>query len=147
VSAVRLRVINGTITGFTNSNGGYGIDADGQGGLVENMRFVGNTVGIAMQGARIRNNTMANNHYAISACSNCLIENNIATGSPVNTAIFADQSVPVGNLIVGNGGYGFLGNGNGYGDNILTGNHSGGAQISGTGNTQLHPNACDPACP
>lgn len=147
VSVVRLRVMNGTITGFTNSNGGFGIDADGEGDLVENMRFVGNTAALAMQGARIRNNTLANNEFGINSCSNCLIENNIVTGSQLHTAIFAEQSVLLGNLIVGNGGYAFLGNGNGYGNNILIGNHGGGAQISGTGNIQLHPNGCDPACP
>jgi hypothetical protein len=147
VSVVRLRVMNGTITGFTNSNGGFGIDADGEGGLVENMRFVGNTVAMEMNKSRIRNNTLANNKFGFNSCSKCLIENNIVAGALTNTAIFADHSVLLGNLIVGNAGYGLFGNGNGYGNNILIGNHGGGAQTGGTGNIQLHPNACDPACP
>jgi Right handed beta helix region len=148
----RVRIINGTITGF----GGFGVHLyGGEFAVVENIRFVsagGPFWGAIYSGrqARIRNNTITNSSAGIVDCLGCLIERNIITGSAFY-GVEISGGVVVGNLIVGNTLDGLSGVGSnfpksGYGSNIFVGNNGGNAQVLGNV-FQLHPNFCDPACP
>jgi len=150
--ADRVRIVNGTITGF----GGFGVYlAEGEFDVVENIRFVsagGPFWGAIYNGrqARISNNTITNSSFGIVACRGCLIERNIITGSAFY-GISISGGVVVGNVIVGNTQDGLSGIGtnfpkSGYGSNILVGNNGGNHQVHGNV-FQLHPNFCDPACP
>jgi Right handed beta helix region len=151
-SGDRVRITNGTITGF----GGFGVYlAGGEFSVIENMRFVsagGPSWGALYSGrqARIRNNTIANASFGIVDCRGCLIEQNIITGSTFY-GISVSGGTVVGNVIVGNAQHGLRGIGtnlpdSGYGLNILVGNNGGNAQTIDNV-FQLHPNVCDPACP
>ena len=141
------RVMNGTITGFSQ----YAIDnRNGESLMVENMRIVSNKVGInGGTESRIRNSTIANGSGGIGCSDRCLIEQNVITGNTgVGISVFRGGQV-LGNVIVGNGGYGLAAANTaatGYGGNILFGNKGGGAQLAGN-LLPLHPNVCEPACP
>jgi hypothetical protein len=149
--ADRVRVSNGTITGFGN----YGILILGMNGVVEDMRILNNFIGIQLSpgtGGRVRNSTIANNTSNGMYCYGCLVQGNIIAGNG-NTGL-ADTNkgggTIIGNIIVGNTGYGIVAPDpplpkTGYGNNILTGNNSGGLQALGI--AQIHPNLCEPACP
>jgi len=145
-STIRLRVANGTITGFKI----WAVDLDkGALAVVENMRIVANTsaIQIGQSDSRIRNSTIANNGFGIY-CTGCLIEGNViaANSSWAITGPHGGGTV-LGNVIVGNAKPGITTNTTiGYGSNILVNNSGGGPQVTG-GPVQLHPNACNPACP
>jgi hypothetical protein len=144
-----LTVMNGTITGF----GSDGIQQFvGKRGVVENMRIVSNGYrGVYMSVARIRNSTIANNGYEGVTCGGCLIEQNVITGNTSAGIHGAEGTTVIGNVLVSNGYVGMFSTGgaalsSGYGSNVLVGNFSGGVQAAGNV-IQLHPNACEPACP
>ena len=144
----RTRVMNGTITGFSV----YGILGLGVNFVVQDMRAIGNSTAMQLgTEGQVRNSTVANNTSIGIRCYRCLIEGNIITGN-VNGVFDSDAGggVLLGNVIVGNTGYGIVAPDpplpkTGYGNNILLGNNGGGLQALGT--MQLHPNVCDPACP
>jgi Right handed beta helix region len=143
-----LRVINGTITGFSGS----GIVKSPGRAVIEDMRILSNGRNLELSAdSHVRNSTIANGtdvSAAVRCFARCLIENNIVTGNAgAGVALEAGGGVVLANVIVGNGFAGILSSDNrtGYGNNILLGNGSGG-QVSGLV-YQLHPNVCDPACP
>jgi len=146
----RLRVRNGTIKDFASGGilhfAGYGV--------FENLRILSNGQGLAVgTHAQVRNNTVANNTGGIN-CAPCVVEQNIITGNGFGFAgglHVGEGAVVLGNVIVGNQGVGLwsiagASASSGYGNNILLGNNAGGAQAGGN-LIQLHPNACEPACP
>jgi len=145
----RTRVANGTVTGFAN----YGVLTLGFGAVVENMRIVGNYIGMQLgtQG-RVTNSTIANNSSTGMYCYQCFIEGNIVAGNG-NVGIFDSNGgggMVLGNVVVANASYGLVAPDpplpkTGYANNILVGNNSGSLQVLGV--TQAHPNLCDPACP
>jgi hypothetical protein len=144
----RSRIANGTVTGFNN----YGILTVGLDAAAENMRIVGNDIGMQLGSqARVSNSTIANNSTGMY-CYQCLIESNIIAGN-TNAGIFDSNGgggMVLGNVIVGNTSYGVVAPDpplpkTGYANNILIGNNGGGVQ--GLGITQAHPNVCEPACP
>jgi len=142
IDTSRLRVANGTITGFSIT----GVEASSF-SVIENMRLVSNNYGMrGKENTRIRNSTIANNGMrGIECFPGCSVEGSIIAGT-ANTGIYfpAGGGTVLGNVIVGNGGYGLSSSGaaTGYGQNILVGNQ---AQVFGA--SQLHPNVCTPACP
>jgi hypothetical protein len=147
--ANRMRALNGTVTGFAN----YGVLSLGTQAVVENMRIVGNGIGMQLDlHSRVRNSTIANNTSVGMYCYGCLIEDSIVTGNAF-AGILDSQGgggMVLGNIIVGNGDYGLVAPAppapkTGYAANILIGNHSGGLQVLNV--NQAHPNECDPACP
>ena len=142
--AQRLRVRNGTITGFgeaTYHDTAFGV-------VIDNMRILGNGYGIhSGKEITVRRSTIANNSSYGILCGHCLIEENIVTGNGTGMFVADGAGTVIGNVIVGNAGFGILSNSKtGYGDNILVSNNSGGGQVN-AGLEQLHPNVCDPACP
>jgi parallel beta-helix repeat protein len=143
-----LRVINGTITGFS---GGGIVKSPGR-AVIEDMRIMSNGRNLELPAdSHVRNSTIANGTdltAAIRCFARCLIENNIVTGNAgAGVALEAGGGVVLANVIVGNGFAAILSSDNrtGYGNNVLLGNGSGG-QVSGLV-FQLHPNVCEPACP
>jgi hypothetical protein len=144
--ANQVRISNGTITGFRF----FGILGLGMHYVVEDMRIVGNSVGMTLGSeSRVRSSTIANNSSVGMYCAACVIEGNLIAG---NAGVgVADNTTGVG-LVLGNA---IVGNGlvdprmpmatAGYGNNILFDNHNGGGQMLGV--RQLHPNFCTPACP
>jgi hypothetical protein len=148
-SANRLRVMNGTITGFgdfgVSNRQSFGAEA----AIIENLRVVENKGGIFIgPHAQIRDSTIANSQGGNLSCAHsCLIEGNVITGSAAGAGISITGGTILGNVIVGNK-FGVVADvtTTGYGNNILVGNNSGGAQVTGPA-VQLHPNACAPACP
>jgi hypothetical protein len=83
----------------------------------------------------------------ISCTRNCLIERNVITESGNGAGISITGGTVLSNVIAGNKFHGLISHltPTGYGNNVLVGNNSGGAQVFGLG--PLHPNVCDPACP
>jgi len=148
-SANRLRVMNGTITGF----GDFGISNrqsfGAESAIIQNMRVLSNRTGIFIgPHAQIRDSTIANSQGGNLSCADsCLIEGNVITASADGAGIAITGGTILGNVIVGNR-FGVVADvtTTGYGNNILVGNNSGGAQVTGPA-VQLHPNACNPACP
>jgi len=144
-SANRVRVANGTITGFKD----VAIDG-GTSGIVENMRilFIDGGFGIGVKGyqSSIRDNTVVNCVVGVF-CSECLIEQNLISWS-VTEGVLGTGGVLVGNVIVSSGLRGLLtGTGTppvGYGNNLFFDNKD--DSVSGNA-VQQHPNVCDPACP
>ena len=142
IDTSRLRVANGTITGFSIT----GIEASSF-SVIDNMRLVANDYGMrGKENTRITNSTIANNgSRGIECFPGCSVERSIIAGT-VNTGIYfpAGGGVVLGNVIVGNGGFGLSSSGaaTGYGQNIFVGNAG---QVFGA--SQLHPNVCEPACP
>jgi hypothetical protein len=141
----RLRVVNGTVTGF----GGAAVRG-GASAVVENLRAASNGTGIAVgQQSRIGNSTIAGGIGGVS-CGQCLVEQSVIAGNTGNgVTLSGGQSVVLGNVIVGNGSFGMTSvfEASGYGANILIGNNGGGEQVTGTVASQFHPNYCAPACP
>jgi hypothetical protein len=141
----RLRVLNGTITGFRDR----AIDNfNGTSLVVENMRLISNGTGVWLgRESRIRNSTIANGGVGIDDCRRCLIEQNVIADN-AGAGIRIGGGVVLGNVLVGNGIHGLVAHEvkMGYGNNILFRNNGGGAQVSGLV-LQMHPNVCEPACP
>ena len=155
-----LRVMNGTMTGF----GSWAIltAPSGTSTVVQNMRLLDNFGGAAVgANARILGNIIANSILnGVSCAARCVIEQNVVTGNgtdPGGTAggragvsIAQGGAMLRANVIVGNGSWGLVSELNnpptGYGQNMLVGNNGGGGQVAGDV-VQMHPNACDPACP
>jgi hypothetical protein len=147
-----LRVVNGTITGFRE----FGIysfstdlDTDGGAITVDNMRILSNGTGIYSAEGRIQNSTIANNATYGIFCPVCIIEANVITGNTFYGITAAGKALVLGNVIAGNGDVGLVVSSvfrAGYGNNVLHGNNSGGAQV-GAGASPLHPNVCQPSCP
>jgi hypothetical protein len=145
INVNRLRVGNGTITGF--AAGIYNLN--GRFAVIENTRLIANADGLITQSeAAIRDNTIALGSGGIDCSASCLIQGNTITGNQGIGIRVTEGAVVLGNVIAGNGGYGLAPDNprSGYGHNVLVGNHAGGAQVLGVPN-QLHPNACDPPCP
>ena len=151
-SSEGLRVTNGTLTGFSDE--GVYHQAEGR-GVVENMRVMSNGTGGSGAGVyfygrgHVRNSTISGNVFGIYCPFNCVIEHNLVTGNEAMGILLGGGTVN-GNVIVGNANVGISvdpSTRTGYGSNILVGNNGGGPQVSGTAAAQLHPNACDPACP
>jgi hypothetical protein len=150
-TAQRLRVRNGTITGFSLR----AIHAVGERNVIENMRLVSNGSGVLTgHGSRVRNSTIASNGgFGIFCGDNCLIEQNVISGN--GTGVVFEPSLfgrglglVLGNASVSNRLRGLESGGQhiGYGNNILFGNNAGGSQVLGPVDP-LHPNVCEPACP
>ena len=112
------------------SNGGSGIFGPSF------VRIINNIVNINLGGGI--------NCQSICHAEGNLVANNVFYG------IYLETGLVLGHTIIGNGGYGIVNNGNssdvGFGNNVLIGNNSGGAQIGGSTSIALHPNACSPAC-
>jgi hypothetical protein len=145
----RPRVMNGTITGFRH----FGVNNDnGAFAVVENMRilFMGGQIdlgyGVNGNRAQVRNNTIAYCNLAVW-CVECLIEQNIISGSQYN-GIDASGGLVLENVIASNGSEGLasVGAAVGYGNNLLFENNGGGGQVYPPA-IQLHANFCEPACP
>ena len=148
-----LRVINGTVTGFSGS----GIVKSPGPAVIEDMRLLSNGHNLELAGeSRVRNSTIANGNStfpqpgpAVRCFGSCVIENNIITGN-LGAGVASEDggTTVVGNVIVGNTGSGVFTSGakTGFANNILIGNNGGGAQSTALA-VQLHPNVCDPACP
>jgi parallel beta-helix repeat protein len=145
-----LRVINGTVTGFSES----GVSKASGRGVVEDMRILSNGRNLELPGdSQVRNSTIANGNSpmiapGIRCYARCLIEQNTVTGNNgAGVALEAGGGTVLGNVIVGNGFAAISSSDTrtGYGNNVLLGNGAGG-QVSGIV-SQLHPNVCDPACP
>jgi hypothetical protein len=140
--------VNGTIVGFQAN----GIRQIGERGTVENMRLLSNGgSGVSLSEGHIRNSTIADNGFDGVNCGGCIIEQNIITGNASAGIHGAEGTTVIGNVLVSNGYVGMFSTGgialsSGYGGNVLVGNFSGGAQATGKV-IQLHPNACEPACP
>jgi hypothetical protein len=151
-SANRMRVTNGSITGFDFGISNSSAGTTGRSAVIENMRIIANGAGIYVgSDARIRDSTVANNTSGNIFCINCVIERSVVTGSANDAGIYVTGGTVAGNVIVGNARYGLTGVGtsfapSGYGANILVGNNGGGAQVFDQV-FQLHPNFCNPACP
>jgi hypothetical protein len=145
-----LRVINGTITGFRNFGVANRTSQGAQFAVIENMRIIFNGTGIFVGPyAQIRNSTVANSPRGnISCLRTCLIEGSVITGAANGAGISMTGGTVLGNVVVSNKIGGLIADQVevGYGNNILVGNNSGGAQVRGPA-VQLHPNVCDPACP
>jgi parallel beta-helix repeat protein len=142
-----LRVINGTISGFS----GAGITKSPGRAVIEDMRILANTRNLELPAdSQVRNSTIANGgDVGVRCYGTCLIENNIITGNAITgVSLEKGGGTVLGNVIVGNTFAGITSSDNptGYGNNVLIGNSSGGAQVSGLV-SPLHPNACVPACP
>jgi hypothetical protein len=139
-----LRVANGTIVGFLTA----GIRSLGENSVVEDMRIVSTGVGVTASAGRVRNSTIVDSFTGID-CDGCLIEQNVVTGS-TQDGMALTGGTALGNVIVGNGRFGITNSvgsaRTGYGGNILFGNASGSVP-GGSAPVQLHPNACEPACP
>jgi len=140
--ANRLRLMNGTITGF----GDFGVSNrqsfGAESAIIENMRIVANRAGIFIgPGAQIRDSTLANSEGSnISCVKNCLIEGNVIARAG-GAGIAMTGGKVLGNVIVANTLWGLAADVTpiGFGNNILVGNNSGGAQVAGPV-IQLHPN-------
>jgi hypothetical protein len=145
-----LRVINGTITGFRNFGVANRASQGAQFAVIENMRIIFNGTGIFVGPyAQIRNSTVANSPRGnISCLRSCLIEGSVITGAANGAGISMTGGTVLGNVVVSNKIGGLIADQVevGYGNNIVVGNNSGGAQVRGPA-VQLHPNVCDPACP
>ncbi|MPZ55047.1 MAG: hypothetical protein GEU91_00865 [Rhizobiales bacterium] len=150
VMAQRLRVRNGTISGFAAGDDGYGIAA-GWFAVIENMRIIGNSIGVSAAYSRVSDSTIAGNHFAGVGCFGCLLEQNLISLNFGYGAIVGEGDSVLGNLIVSNLYEGLFCSGTcGYGNNLLFENNGGGPQVAGSGffpPPPLHPNVCDPACP
>jgi len=143
-----LRVMNGTIAHFRF----YGIhNGAGAFAVIENMRIVSTGTGILAEAdSQIRDSTIVDGGVGIICRNRCLIERSVISGNTGNGVNASGGATLLGNAIVDNGGYGLLAGAVsvGYGDNILSGNDAGGIGIQVLGPAlQLHPNACEPACP
>jgi Right handed beta helix region len=148
-----LRVVNGTVTGFSGS----GIVKSPGRAIIEDMRLLSNGHNLDLPGeSQVRNSTIANGNStfpnpgpAVRCFGACLIENNIITGN-LGAGVASENggTTVIGNVIVGNTGVGVFSSSTkiGFANNILIGNNGGGAQSTALA-VQLHPNVCDPACP
>ena len=149
-SANRLRVMNGTITGFGSFGVSNRLASAAEGAIIENMRIVGNSTGIFIgPHAQIRDSTIANSQGGNIGCvDSCLIEGNVIVGSQNGAGITMTGGTVVGNVLVANKFWGLVSDvtPTGFSNNVLVGNNSGGAQVAGPA-VQQHPNVCDPACP
>ena len=141
-----LTVKNGIIAHF-NSDGIRTVAAYS---IVEDMKIVENGGSGASLGdyAKVTGSTMsANGGYGISCGIYCHLEGNIIS-SNLLTGAFLYSATILGNTIQNNTGYGIYSNQqSGYGNNTLSGNNGGGAQVGGGILIGMQPNACSPACP
>ena len=135
-----LRVMNGTIMGFD----AYAIYTEGRRAVAENLRLIGNGVGIIVGAeSRIRTSTIANGFGGIHCQNNCLIEQNVASNN-VGSGMDTGGGV-IRNLIASNSSWGLFASARtGYGNNMVFRNRVGG---NADFFVQLHPNICAPACP
>jgi hypothetical protein len=114
---------NGTISGFA----AHGIYGTGEFWIVEDMRVV------------------ENGADGIHCGGGCLVEDSISSLNGADGIVADFASTVLGNLIIGNGGFGIQGVA-GYGNNTLVENNGSGAQVDDAAQ-QMHPNVCAPACP
>jgi hypothetical protein len=146
-----LTVMNGTIDGAASQ----GIVARSF-AVVQDMQIT-NTggVGVTLESAgRVLRSTISDTAGTDIQCrGQCLIANNIiarsTNGSGIELLTEAGGHLVLGNVITDNQSFGIYAAGvTGFGNNTLTGNNGGGAQIIGNGEiSPVHPNFCDPACP
>ena len=144
----RLTVMNGTVLGF----GRGGIVTDAAFAVIENMRILnGSEVGVLVgNDARVLKSTISKNKFGGIECgARCLIQDNLVTLTLIGNGIRLQQGgVVLGNTIALNDSFGILALSApvGFGNNSLSNNNGGGAQISNN-LVPMHPNACSPACP
>jgi hypothetical protein len=147
-TAEGLTVMNGTLAGFASDAilaGGFAI--------VEDMQIAGNGGnGVTLDNnGRVLRSTISGNASGVFCFRTCLIAHNVITGGKVDglTLPAADGGhLVLDNIITDNTKFGIYDQGpTGFGDNTLTGNNGGGAQVLGDNLHPVHPNYCDPACP
>jgi hypothetical protein len=145
-SVDNVTIRGGTITGFKFD----GINAQGNKWIVENMRVVNNGrdgVLLAQAFATVTGNMVIENVASGIVCgTRCLVEGNNSSQNGAH-GISIGGGMVLGNVLVGNGGFGIQGfTVTGYGNNTLSlNNGESGTQISGV--VALQPNLCSPACP
>jgi hypothetical protein len=146
-----LTVMNGTIDGASSQ----GIVARSF-AVVQDMQITNTgSVGVTLESAgRVLRSTISDTAGTGIQCrGQCLIAHNIITrstnGSGVELLTEAGGHLLLGNVITDNNSFGIYAAGTtGFGNNTLTGNNGGGAQIIGNGEINpVHPNYCNPACP
>jgi hypothetical protein len=144
----RVRIRNGTIIGFN----AHGIHATGDNWIVEDMLVVENgEYGIYVGGlsSSVRHSTAAKNgNTGIYCGSRCLVENNDSSGNGAAGIAVSGSGAVLGNVIIGNAGYGITGGlGTGYAHNVLTDNNGGVANLQvGPGPAEMEPNHCLESC-
>jgi len=116
------------------------------------MRILnGSEVGVLVgNDARVLKSTISKNKFGGIECgARCLIQDNLVTLTLIGNGIRLQQGgVVLGNTIALNDSFGILALSApvGFGNNSLSNNNGGGAQISNN-LVPMHPNACSPACP
>jgi hypothetical protein len=125
-----IEIKDGTVIGFEY----FGIDsrASGRFWTISNMRVVSNGLGVTAGAyARVIGNTISlNNNYGL-ACEYCLIERNVVALNH-DDGIDVKGGAVLGNMIVGNRGYGISAfmlayTLSGYGNNTLVNNNGSGS--------------------
>ena len=140
-----LTVKNGTVAHFTSD--GIAATSFTSYSTIENMRVVGNGfIGVQLGSyGKVTDSIMSGNYNGIACYDNCHIERNVLS-SNLNEGVDIGSGTVLGNTIQHNGSYGVYANTTtGYGNNTLSVNNGGGAQVFGP-LIRLQPNACSPTC-
>ncbi|MGA7386959.1 MAG: right-handed parallel beta-helix repeat-containing protein [Pseudolabrys sp.] len=143
-----VKIMNGLIAGFKN----FAIIGNDS-WVVENMRVSANTGGIALKNfARVQRNTITINGTAGISCKDgCLVEGNVISANYEGIQI--NSGTVLGNTITHNEFFGIeafeASAPVGFGNNTLSYNNGGSAQVHAVGLKglkPLQPNACLPVC-
>ena len=118
-----VTVINGSVRGFSE-----GIDLAGSGCRVENLRALGNGVGVRLgNDGSVRDcSTNGNSNDGIRVGAGCTVSGNTASANGGDGICTHERCTLIGNTATGNGGYGFdLSTDAGYSRNVISGNTTG----------------------
>jgi len=144
-----VKVSNGTIQSMYNA-----VQLIGEGAHVEGMSLVDNlNTGLFVgNGALVTGNTISGNgHSGVMAGTSCVLTRNAVRNNGLYGISAASGSVVVENTLSGNTEWGLQFNSaySGYGNNVLTENNGGSANVQLNIGTELSTNICgfDTTCP
>ena len=118
-----ITIINGTVRGFSQ-----GVDLAGAGCHIENMRGIGNGVGLRSGNDCIVRNCSAsgNSNDGIRVGAGCTVSGNTADDNGGDGICTHERCTLTGNTVHGNTGYGFdLSTDAGYSQNVISSNTAG----------------------
>lgn len=143
-----ITVINGTVRGM----GATGVSVGGHSRIeaVHAISNGGSGIGASFSSTVTGNTVNSNGGTGIGVGSGCTVSGNTVNNNGAAGISAQAGSTVIGNTIRGNGSlgliFGGIGGASGYGNNVLTGNNSGGTQVSG--GVQIGQNICSSAlCP